>query len=146
VGRAAAEVEDGKFDAADDAQPADDKPALLPKVARMADNMVEFAEKPKDVKILDEKASRCSPGPRPPLLRSLVDAQVQRQLLLLVLDRRHALIAYAMGKSPYGPFTYKGNISCPCSAGLTTIRSWRWRQVVSVLSRHAALQWREPPA
>ena len=45
----------GKWDAKDDAQPADDKPALLPKVARMADSMTEFAEKPKDVKIVDEK-------------------------------------------------------------------------------------------
>jgi len=45
----------GKWDQNDDAQPADDKPALFPKVARMADNMVEFAEKPKDVKIVDEK-------------------------------------------------------------------------------------------
>src|SRR3982751_4645178 len=42
----------GKWDPNDDAQPPDDKPALLPKVARMADSLTEFAEKPKDVKIV----------------------------------------------------------------------------------------------
>src|SRR5687768_12912878 len=33
----------------------DDQPALTPKIAKMADDMLEFAEAPRDVMILDEK-------------------------------------------------------------------------------------------
>ena len=54
---------------------------------------------------------------------AVMDAQVQRHVLLLVLDRRHALHLYATGKSPYGPFTYRGKCSSPCSAGRITTRS-----------------------
>src|SRR5690606_515863 len=44
----------GKHVPGDLSQPPDDQPALSPKVARMADNMLEFAEKPKDALIVDE--------------------------------------------------------------------------------------------
>jgi hypothetical protein len=104
----------GKFDAADDAQPADDQPALYPKVARMADNMVEFAETPKDVKILDENGK--------PLLSKDHDRRFfEASWMHKYKDNYYFsystgdshFIAYAMGKSPYGPFTYKGKILEP---------------------------------
>src|SRR5215467_13688415 len=37
-----------------DLEPAFNQPALCPKVARLADDMLEFDEKPRDVIILDE--------------------------------------------------------------------------------------------
>src|SRR5947207_1730636 len=37
-----------------DLEPADNKPALCPKVARLTENMLEFAEKPRDVVIVDK--------------------------------------------------------------------------------------------
>ena len=39
--------------------PNDDEPALLPFIAKMSDDLLEFAEKPREVQILDEKGSRC---------------------------------------------------------------------------------------
>ena len=35
--------------------PNDDEPALLPFVAKMSDDLLEFVEKPREVQILDEK-------------------------------------------------------------------------------------------
>jgi len=104
----------GKFDAADDAQPPDDKPALLPKVARLADNMVEFAEKPKDVKIVDEKGKLILSGDH---LRRFFEAswlhKYKGNYYFSYSTGDTHTISYAMGKSVYGPFTYKGVILQP---------------------------------
>jgi hypothetical protein len=104
----------GKFDANDDAQPADDKPALFPKVAKMADNMVEFAEKPKDLKILDENGKPILSGDH---VRRFFEASWMHKYngnyyFSYSTGDTHT-ISYAMGKSPYGPFTYKGVILQP---------------------------------
>ncbi|HEV7609611.1 MAG TPA: glycoside hydrolase family 43 protein [Steroidobacteraceae bacterium] len=104
----------GKWDPKDDAQPADDKPALLPKVARLDKNMVELAEKPKDVKILDEngKLLLSKDHDRRFFEASWVHKYKGNYYFSYSTGDTH-FIAYAMGKSPYGPFTFKGNILMP---------------------------------
>jgi len=104
----------GKHTPQDDTQPPDDKPALLPKVARMADNMVEFAEKPKDVKIVDEKGKLLLSGDhvRRFFEASWVHKYKDNYYFSYSTGDSHT-ISYAMGKSPYGPFTYKGVILQP---------------------------------
>jgi hypothetical protein len=104
----------GKHTPDDDTQPADDQPALLPKVARLADNMVEVAEKPKDVKIVDENGKLLLSGDHD--RRFFEAAWVHKHngnYYLSYSTGDSHFIAYAMGKSPYGPFTYKGNILMP---------------------------------
>jgi beta-xylosidase len=104
----------GKHTPEDDSQPADDQPALMPKIARLADNMVELAEKPRDVKIVDENGK--------PLLSGDHDRRFFEAAWVHKYNGNYYLsystgdshfIAYAIGKSPYGPFTYKGNILGP---------------------------------
>ena len=104
----------GKFVKDDDAQPPDDQPALFPKVARLDKTMVEFAEKPRDVKILDENGK--------PLLSKDHDRRFFEASWMHKYKGNYYFsystgdthyIAYAMGKSPYGPFTYKGIILYP---------------------------------
>jgi len=104
----------GKWDAADDAQPPDDKPALLPKVARMADNMTEFAEKPRDVKLVDEKGKPFLSGDHVHRFfeASWVHKYKNNYYFSYSTGDTHT-ISYGMGKSPYGPFTYKGVILQP---------------------------------
>jgi hypothetical protein len=104
----------GKHTPQDDSQPADEQPALYPKVARMADNMLEFAEKPKDVKILDEngKPLLSKDHDRRFFEASWVHKYKDNYYFSYSTGDSH-FIAYAMGKSPYGPFTYKGNILMP---------------------------------
>jgi hypothetical protein len=104
----------GEYKADDEAQPADDQPALLPFVARMADDMLEFAEKPKAVKIVDEKGKLLLSGDhdRRFFEASWVHKYKGNYYFSYSTGDTH-FIAYAMGKSPYGPFTYKGKILEP---------------------------------
>jgi len=108
----------GKFVKDDDAQPADDQPALLPKVARLDKSMVEFAEKPRDVKIVDEKGKLLLSGDhdRRFFEASWVHKYKGNYYFSYSTGDTH-FIQYAMGKSPYGPFTYKGKILEPVLGG-----------------------------
>jgi hypothetical protein len=104
----------GKHTPQDDSQPANDKPALYPKVALLADDMLEFAEKPKDVKILDENGKPLLSGDhdRRFFEASWVHKYKGNYYFSYSTGDSH-FIAYGMGKSPYGPFTYKGAILMP---------------------------------
>ena len=104
----------GEYKADDDSQPPNDEPALLPFVARMADDMLEFAEKPKAVKIVDEngKLLLSSDHDRRFFEASWVHKYKGNYYFSYSTGDTH-FIAYAMGKSPYGPFTYKGKILEP---------------------------------
>ena len=102
-----------------------DQPALSAKVARLGDDMVSFAEAPKDVVLLDEKRQAAAGRrQRPPLLRSGLAAQVQRHVLLLLLDGRHALHhvcdRHVALRAVYGA---GARFWSRCSAGRTTTRS-----------------------
>jgi hypothetical protein len=104
----------GKHTPQDDSQPPNDQPALYPKVARMADNMVEFAEKPKDLEIVDENGKPILSGDH---VRRFFEASWMHKYkdnyyFSYSTGDTHT-ISYAMGKSPYGPFTYKGVILKP---------------------------------
>jgi hypothetical protein len=104
----------GEYKADDEAQPPDNEPALLPFVARMADDMVEYAEKPKPVKIVDEKGNLLLSGDHD---RRFFEAawvhKYKGNYYLSYSTGDTHFIAYAMGKSPYGPFTYKGRVLEP---------------------------------
>jgi Glycosyl hydrolases family 43 len=104
----------GEYKADDEAQPPDNEPALLPYVARMADDMLEFAEKPKAVKIVDENGKLLLSGDhdRRFFEASWVHKYKGNYYFSYSTGDTH-FIAYAMGKSPYGPFTYKGKILEP---------------------------------
>ncbi len=104
----------GEYKADDEAQPAADQPALLPKVARLQDDLLEVAEKPKDVKIVDEAGKPILSGDTS---RRFFEApwihKYKGNYYLSYSTGDTHLIAYAMSKSPYGPFTYKGTILHP---------------------------------
>ncbi|HET9863114.1 MAG TPA: glycoside hydrolase family 43 protein [Steroidobacteraceae bacterium] len=104
----------GKYDATDESQPPDDQPALSPKVARLDKTMLEFAEKPKDLAILDENGKPILSGDH---ARRFFEASWMHKhdgnyYFSYSTGDTHT-ISYAMGKSPYGPFTYKGVILYP---------------------------------
>jgi hypothetical protein len=104
----------GEYKADDEAQPADDQPALLPKIARLKDDMLEVAEKPKDVRIVDENGKLLLAGDHD---RRFFEApwvhKYKGNYYLSYSTGDTHFIVYAMGKSPYGPFTYKGRILEP---------------------------------
>jgi hypothetical protein len=104
----------GAYKADDEAQPPNDQPALMPKMARLADDMLGFAEPVRDVVIQDASGK--------PLLsadhaRRFFEApwlhKVGDTYYLSYSTGDTHFIVYATGKSPYGPFTYRGKILEP---------------------------------
>ena len=103
--------------------PADNNPAICGKVARLRNDMLEFAEEPRDVVILDEN--------RLPITQGDTDRRFFEASWMHKYNGKYYfsystgdthLLCYAIGDNPYGPFTYKGVILTPV-IGWTTHHS-----------------------
>jgi hypothetical protein len=103
--------------------PENDEPALCPKIARLRDDLLEFAEAPKDVVLLDETGN--------PLLQGDTDRRFFEASWMHTYNGKYYFsystgdthyLCYAIGDNPYGPFTYAGKILNPV-VGWTTHHS-----------------------
>jgi hypothetical protein len=105
------------------AEPADKEPALTARVAKMADDMLGFAEEPKDLVILDENGNPLTAGDhdRRFFEASWMHKYNSKYYFSYSTGNTHKL-CYAIGDSPYGPFTYQGVILMPV-VGWTTHQS-----------------------
>ncbi len=105
------------------AEPKDNEPALCPKVALLADDMLEFGEEPKDLLILDENGELLKAGDhdRRFFEASWLHKHNGKYYFSYSTGNTHFL-CYAIGDSPYGPFTYQGKILTPV-VGWTTHHS-----------------------
>lgn len=94
--------------------PKDHEPALLPFVAKMSYDLLEFSEKPKEIKIVDEKGQLLLAGDneRRFFEASWVHKYKGKYYFSYSTGDTH-FICYAIGDSPYGPFTYTGRILNP---------------------------------
>jgi len=92
----------------------DDGPAIRPRVARLSDNMLSFAEPVKEVDIVDEngKLLAGSDHNRRFFEASWLHKYNGKYYFSYSTGDTH-FICYAIGDSPYGPFTYKGVILNP---------------------------------
>ncbi len=105
---------DNEYQGEEDVYPVDDEPALAPKVARLSDDMLSFAEDLRDVVILDENGDPLTTGDndRRFFEAAWVHKHNDKYYFSYSTGDTHN-IAYATGDSPYGPFTYKGVILEP---------------------------------
>ncbi len=97
-----------------DTYPEADQPALSPKIALLREDMLGFAEAPKDVVILDEKGQPLRTGDT--ARRFFEAAWVHKHQGTYYLSYSTGdthFIQYATAKNPYGPFTYRGKILEP---------------------------------
>lgn len=101
-------------------EPADNEPALCSKVVKISDNMLEFAEEPKDLLILDENGEPLKAGDhdRRFFEASWIHKYNGKYYFSYSTGDTH-LLCYAVGDNPYGPFTYQGVILTPV-VGWTT--------------------------
>ena len=92
----------------------DDRPAMSPKVAKLAGDMLQFAEPVRDAQIVDEQGK--------PLLGGDHDRRFFEAPWMHKYDGKYYLswstgdthfINYATADSPYGPFTFRGRILEP---------------------------------
>lgn len=94
--------------------PGTNEPALCPKVAKLTKNLLEFAEDPKDLVILDENDQ--------PLLQGDADRRFFEASWMHKYNGKYYFsystgdthfLCYAIGDNPYGPFRYAGKILEP---------------------------------
>lgn len=104
-------------------EPSDDEPALCAKVAKLSDNMLQFAEAPRDVLIVDKDGTPLKAGDhdRRFFEASWLHKYNGKYYFSYSTGNTHYL-CYAIGDNPYGPFTYQGVILTPV-VGWTTHHS-----------------------
>ena len=104
-------------------EPADNEPALGPRIAKLTADMKQFAETPREVLILDEagKPLRAGDHDRRFFEASWLHKYNGKYYFSYSTGNTHFL-CYAMGDSPYGPFTYQAQILSPV-IGWTTHHS-----------------------
>ncbi|MDR3365886.1 MAG: glycoside hydrolase family 43 protein [Prevotellaceae bacterium] len=100
--------------------PADGEPAICPKVALLSDSMLEFAEAPRDVLIIDKNGRPLTQGDtaRRFFEASWMHKYNGKYYFSYSTGDTH-LLCYAVGDNPYGAFTYQGVILTPV-VGWTT--------------------------
>lgn len=104
-------------------EPADNEPALCPKVVRLTNDMLEFSAEPQDLLILDENGEPLTAGDhdRRFFEASWMHKYNGKYYFSYSTGNTH-LLCYAIGDNPYGPFTYQGVILTPV-VGWTTHHS-----------------------
>jgi hypothetical protein len=94
--------------------PAENEPALCAKVARLTNDLLEFAERPRDLIIVDENGQ--------PLLQGDTERRFFEASWIHKYNGKYYFsystgdthfICYAVSDNPYGPFTYKGVVLHP---------------------------------
>ena len=103
--------------------PADNEPSIPARVARLSADMLQFAEEPKAIVILDENGQPLTAGDneRRFFEASWMHKYNGKYYFSYSTGDTHRL-CYAIGDNPYGPFTYQGVILTPV-VGWTTHHS-----------------------
>ena len=104
-------------------EPADDEPALGPRVGRLSADMKQLDEATREVLLLDESGRPINAGDH---ARRYFEGpwihKYQDKYYFSYSTGDTHLLCYAVGDSPYGPFTYQGVILKPV-VGWTTHHS-----------------------
>ncbi|MEP5433664.1 MAG: glycoside hydrolase family 43 protein, partial [Flavobacteriaceae bacterium] len=98
----------------DNELPTPNEPALLPIVAKLTDDLLEFAEEPKEIQILDTEGNLLleADNDRRFFEASWMHKYNGKYYFSYSTGDTH-FICYAIGDTPYGPFTYGGRILEP---------------------------------
>jgi hypothetical protein len=104
-------------------EPTADEIALGPRVAKLTDDMLEFAEEVQEIFILDENGEKLLAGDND---RRFFEAswvhKYQGKYYFSYSTGDTHFLCYGIGDNPYGPFTYAGRIMNPV-IGWTTHHS-----------------------
>ena len=102
--------------------PEGDETAIPPRVAILADDMLEFGEEPRAVQIIDKDGNPLKANdPHRFFEASWVHKYNGKYYFSYSTGDTH-MLCYAIGDNPYGPFTYQGVILTPV-VGWTTHHS-----------------------
>ncbi|MBO5942066.1 MAG: glycoside hydrolase family 43 protein [Bacteroidales bacterium] len=102
--------------------PEGEEPALPSRVVKLTDDMLQWADEPKPVYVVDEEGTPLKANdPHRFFEASWVHKHNGKYYFSYSTGDSH-LLCYAIGDNPYGPFTYKGVILTPV-VGWTTHHS-----------------------
>jgi hypothetical protein len=103
--------------------PADNEPAICPRIAKLSADMLRFAEDPRPVVILNESGKQVTAADTGKRFfeASWMHKYNGKYYFSYSTGDTH-LLCYATGDNPYGPFTYRGVILTPV-VGWTTHHS-----------------------
>ena len=99
--------------------PADNEPALPGRVVKLREDMLEFAEAPRAVLVLDEHGEPLKAGDPHRFFEASWMHKYNGKYYLSYSTGDTHFLCYAIGDNPYGPFTYQGVILTPV-VGWTT--------------------------
>ncbi len=102
--------------------PEGDENALPSRVAKMTDDMLQFAEEPRPVLIIDDNGKPLRADDPQRFFEASWMHKVNGKYYFSYSTGDSHLLCYAVGDNPYGPFTYKGVILEPV-VGWTTHHS-----------------------
>lgn len=102
--------------------PGDNEEALPARVARLSDDMLEFAEEPRPVVILDAEGNPLKNGDPHRFFEAAWVHKYNGKYYFSYSTGTTHMLCYAIGDNPYGPFTYQGVILTPV-VGWTTHHS-----------------------
>ena len=102
--------------------PEGDEPALPSRVAKMTDDMLQFAEEPRPVIIVDDNGEPLKANDPHRFFEASWMHKMNGKYYFSYSTGDTHFICYAVGDNPYGPFTYKGVILEPV-VGWTTHHS-----------------------
>lgn len=123
----------------DESQPAADQPALMPKMAKLSADMKHIESPLKDVQILDKQGQLLlSSDHKRRFFEGAFMHKYKGKYYLSYSTGDTHFIAYAIGDSPKGPFTYEGVLLNPVE-GWTTQHSIIEQQGKWYLYFHDAL-------
>lgn len=102
--------------------PEGDEPALPSRVVKMTDDVLQFAEEPKPVLVVDENGKPLAASDPHRFFEASWMHKFNGKYYFSYSTGDSHLLCYAVGDNPYGPFTYKGVILEPV-VGWTTHHS-----------------------
>ena len=107
--------------------PEGDEPAITARVVRLSDDMLEFAEEPRPVLVVDDEGKPLTANnPYRFFEASWMHKYNGKYYFSYSTGDTHYL-CYAIGDNPYGPFTYQGIILTP---------------VVGWTTHHSIIEWK----
>jgi hypothetical protein len=102
--------------------PEGDEKALPPRVARMTDDVLQFAEAPRPVLVVDAEGRPLTADDPHRFFEASWMHKMNGKYYFSYSTGDSHLLCYAVGDNPYGPFTYQGVILPPV-VGWTTHHS-----------------------
>ena len=102
--------------------PEGEVPALPSRVVKLTDDMLQWAEEPKPVYVVDEEGNPLKANDPHRFFEASWEHKHNGKYYFSYSTGDSHLLCYAIGDNPYGPFTYKGVILTPV-VGWTTHHS-----------------------